>query len=668
MSAESAFSIHRTACPLDCPDSCSLDAHVTDGRLTKLDGNHRNPVTAGFICSKVRRYDRHVYGADRVPTPLRRIGGKGDGAFEPVPWDVALSEVAAQLRRVAEAHGGEAILPFSYGGSNGTWTQDTLDARLFRRLGASRLARTVCAAATTAAAVGLYGKMAGVSYEDYPEARLVVVWGANPSASGIHLVPFIREAVNRGAKLVVVDPRRTPLAKQADLHLALRPGTDLPLALALIHHLFETGGADREFLRRHASGAEELRSRARAWPIARTSEVCGVDGAAIESFAELYARESPAVIRCGWGQERNRNGGGATAAILALPAVAGKFGVRGGGYTASNSGAFPLGLESVINEPAPDTRILNMNRLGRQLLDPDTGIHALFVYNANPVATLPRQDLVQEGLAREDLFTVVFEQVMTDTARYADIVLPATTFLEHHDLRKAYGAYALQTVGPVIDPVGEARPNVAVFEALLEALDLTKPDDISAEALPGSLDRVDGLSEDQRRELVRDGQTKPAFGGRPIQMVDVRPQTVDGKIYLVPESLDGGGQLYRYLPDPATEEAPLTLLSPATRRTISSTLGQLGADSIPVELHRSDAEARGLRSGDRVRVWNGFGEVHCAVQVSDDLRPGVASLPKGMWCRQTESGNTGNTLVPDTYTDLGDGACFNDARVQIEGL
>ncbi|MEO1369860.1 MAG: molybdopterin-dependent oxidoreductase, partial [Acidobacteriota bacterium] len=410
-----------------------------------------------------------------------------------------------------------------------------------------------------------------------------------------------------------------PLAKRADLHLALRPGTDLPLALAVIHRLFETDGADREFLAEHATGVEALEERARAWTIEGAASTCGLSADDVRAFADLYAAASPALIRCGWGQERNRNGGGATAAILALPAVAGKFGVRGGGYTASNSAAFSLDVESLVNEPPVETRRLNMNRLGRQLLDPDTGIHALFVYNANPLATLPRQDLVRRGLERDDLFTVVSEQVMTDTARYADLLLPATTFLEHRDLRKAYGAFALQTVNPVIEPVVEALPNGELFGALLREMGLEKPGDLDADALRSALlDRSD-LSADQRRELDEVGYTVPAFGSRPVQMRDIRPGTPDGKIHLVPGGLDEeAGPFYRYRPDPATEDAPLVLLSPATRRTISSTLGQLRAEAIPVELHTDDAAARGLATGDRVRVWNRFGEVRCTVRVSAD--------------------------------------------------
>lgn len=660
--------VHQTSCPLDCPDSCSLDVRLEAGRVKKLDGNHRNAVTRGFICAKVRRFAEHVYGEDRLRSPMRRIGAKGEGRFEAISWPEALGEIAGRLDRIRRDHGGEAILPFSYGGSNGSLSQDTLDARLFRRLGASQLARTVCAAATTAAISGLYGRMPGIGYEDFPAARLIVVWGANPSASGIHLVPFIVEARNRGAKLVVVDPRRTALAAQADLHLPIRPGTDLPLALAVLRRLFEEGGADQAFLAAHATGAETLRRRAAPWTPDAAAEVCGVPAESIDHLSRLYADTSPAVIRCGWGQERNRNGGSATAAILALPAVGGKFGVRGGGYMASNSAAFSFDAERVINEPPSTTRVLNMNRLGRQLLEAEPPIHGLFVYNANPVATLPRQDLVCRGLERTDLFTVVFEQVMTDTALYADILLPATTFLEHEDLRKGYGAYALQKVRPVIEPVGEARSNPQVFEALIEALGLERPGDVSAADLPANLIGRDGLSGEQRRQLEEHGLCEPSFGRRPVQMVDVVPGTDDGKIHLVPEQLEkeSPGGLYHYRPDPRTDELPLALLSPATGKTISSSLGQLRRDSIALEMSPEDAAARGLAGGDAVRIWNQYGEVRCPLRIDRSLRPGVAVLPKGLWRRQTGGGTTGNVLVPDSYTDLGGGACFNDARVEVE--
>src|SRR5262245_584311 len=334
----------RTACPLDCPDSCTLDVTVERGRVIKIDGGDDNPVTRNYICGKVRRFGDRVYGEDRLLYPAVRKGPKGQGVFTRVTWDEALDQIAARMIEIRDTAGAEAILPFCDGGSNGLLTQDTNDAALFRAFGTSRLARTVCAAPTGAAALGLYGKMPGVTYDDYVHAKLIVLWGVNPAASGIHLIPFIRQARKGGATLVVVDPRATSLARQADLHLAVRPGTDLPVALAIHRFLFEGGFADERFLDEHTHGAHELRARADAWTIERAAAEAGIDPGALRHLAELYAASSPAVIRCGWGLERNRNGGSAVAAVLALPAVAGKFGVRGGGYTMSNSLA--LGIKS----------------------------------------------------------------------------------------------------------------------------------------------------------------------------------------------------------------------------------------------------------------------------------------------------------------------------------
>ena len=326
--------------------------------------------------------------------------------------------------------------------------------------------------------------MPSVAYTDYPHARLIVIWGANPSTSSIHLVPYIREAQRRGAALVVIDPRRTPLARHADLHLAVKPGTDVVVALALHRHLFENGLADERFLDEHTRGARHLRDRAAAWTIDRAAAVAGIHSDDLRRFAELYAHSSPAVIRCGWGLERNRNGGNAALAVLALPTVAGKFRVRGGGYTMSNSAAWGLSSSAWIGSNEPSTRRVNMNHLGRALLDyDDPPVKLLFVYNCNPVATMPDQNRVIKGLRREDLFTVVFEQVMNDTARFADLVLPATTFLESYDVVKSYGHVSLQLARPVIDVVCEARPNVEVFSELSRRLDLASDLETDAEAL-----------------------------------------------------------------------------------------------------------------------------------------------------------------------------------------
>ncbi len=661
----------ESACPLDCPDACSLDVTLADGRVVAIGGSDKNPVTHGYICAKVRRYPEHLYGETRIPHPGIRAGRKGEGKFRRATWDEALDLVAAKMKAVRDGRGAEGILPLSYGGSNGYLSQDTTDARLFYRLGASRLLRTVCAAPSSSAALGLYGKMAGVAYQDYAHANLIVVWGMNPSVSGIHLVPYIQEAQKRGARLVVVDPRRTRQAEHADLHLPIHPGTDLPLALSIVRWLFAEGRADHAFLAAHAHGADELARRAEPWTFERAARETRVPPADIEAFARLYADLSPAALRCGWGPERSRNGGSATAAILALPAVAGKFGVRGGGYTLSNSSAWrEVNGMAAAKAEEPRTRAINMNRVGAALAEKGpSSIDLLFVYNNNPLMTLPEQERVRAGLEREDLFTVVFDPVMTDTARYADVVLPATTFLERTEISRGYGAFVMQEAHAVIPPVGEARPNHEVFADLCGRLGLARPGDPqTAEEIS---DAVLGSSRRGARLRESLAESRIAFleeGVAPVQFVDTFPATADRKIHLVPESLDREAPLglYGYQPEPDTRRFPLALISPSSDRTISSTLGELHRAPVPVAMHPDDAAPRGIRDGDRVRVFNELGSVRCFARLDPGVRAGVVFLPKGLWSHNTESGTTANALSPDTLTDLGGGACFNDARVDIE--
>ncbi len=662
----------RTACPLDCPDACALQVEVTgDGSFT-VDAQPPgvgHTLTDGFICGKVRRIARHVDCPERLQEPLRRVGPKGPGArFERISWDAALDAIAERWRGLAG--GPEALLPVCYGGSNGLLTQDAADAILFRRFGAARLLRTVCAAATGAAAAALYGRMPGGTLPDVVHAKLIVIWGCNPSASGIHLVPIVQEAVKRGARLVVIDPRRTPLARSADLHLAPRPGTDLPLALAVIAELFASGHADLEFLGAKTTGWEQLRAAAAAWSIERAAEISGVPAEDIRRFAELYGTTRPAVVRMGWGQERNRNGGFASAAILALPAVAGHFGVPGSGYLASSSRTF----QGEVGDAAPDVerarRVVNMNQLGAELVAPeDSAIEALYVYNCNPLATLPDQERVRRGLLRDDLFTVVHEAVHTDTCDYADLVLPATTFLEHEDLHMAYGAVALQAVKPAIPRRGSSRTNHEVAVALLERLGLGQTgEDLSMEALRARIlaARPDPAVDAQRLEDV--GRLAPTIGERPVAFRDMRPLTSDGMVHLWPDEFEGleGLEPYQYRELGGELPGALALISPAVAGTVSSTFAQLSKRPARLGLHPDDAAERGLVAGQEVRVHNELGEVLVELELDADLRPGVACLVKGLWARHTANGATSNALCPDTLTDIGGGACFNDARVRVE--
>jgi anaerobic selenocysteine-containing dehydrogenase len=657
---------------MDCPDRCSLDVEVRDGQVVSIRGSRVHSLTAGYICTKVSRFGRRLYGPDRVLYPLRRTGPKGSGQFARISWEEAIAEVARRLKAICAESGAEAILPFAYGGSNGMLSHEFVDAHFFRRLGASRLARTLCAASTTAALDALYGKMPGTAFEDYEESRFILIWGANPTHSNIHLVPHLKAARRRGARIATVDPRRNLGEDLVDQHLQIYPGSDVAVALAMMHHLDRQNLVDRDFLRQHSTGWDELLEYASRFPLERAARLARVSESEIARLADSYAQATPAVVRCGWGLERNRNGLAAIAAVLALPAVAGKFGPVGGGYTLSSSKAYQVDDQELAGAPAAATRTLNMNRLGRDLTGGvNPPIRALVVYNCNPAATVPDHNRVIEGLRRQDLFTVVLEQVMTDTAAYADVVLPVTTFLEHTELNKSYGAFALQLGMPVIPAQGEARCNAEIFQLLGRAMGWN--DGLFAlnpeQLLQHALGTVKGpLETAPSPELMR--ERKIVYfdfpGRRPLQFSTVFPNTPDRKIRLYPESL--GPEPYRYQEDPGIPEFPLALISPSSSKSISSTLAEFNLLDVKLKMHPVDAAARGLQDGDSVRVYNELGEVHCKMKLDERLKPGVVSLPKGMWRRATLNGSLVNALVPDSLTPVSGGACFNDARVQVARL
>lgn len=662
-----------TGCPLDCPDSCSLEVTAKAGRVERIEGRREGgqPLTDGLICGKVRRMDRHLYCPERLTTPLRRVGPKGEGHFEAATWETALDDIAGRLGAIsAGPQGASAILPVCYGGSNGMLTQTAQDATFFRRLGAARPLRTLCAAPTSTAYRALYGGAPGLSVKQFEKSTLIVIWGANPSASGIHLVPAIKQALKEGAKLVVVDPRRTPLAKQAHLHLAPLPGTDLPLALGIHRELFERGFADLDFIAKHTTGVSELRAAAEEWTLERTAEECGVETEHIDAFVDHYGRAERAALRVGYGLERARSGGYAAAAIQALPAVCGHFGESGQGLLMSNSGAWKRELRPVCTEPDRATAEVNLTRLGRALSESDPHrIEAAFVYNANPLVTFPDSERQRKGFEREDLFTVVHDAVMTDTAKYADWVLPATTFLEHDELHASYGSFAMHRIRPVGAAPGEARPNHYVFNELLVRMGLAQRDEVPSEQ--DLIQRVfEGYDDPQAKlaELEERGWMAPSTGSDPVLFRDVFPNTPDKKVHLAPPELkaESRTELYAYQPVARTPFAPLSLISPALATQISSTFGQLNRDQVPLTLHPDDAEARGLTEGQAIRAYNDLGEIRATLALDSDLRPGVALLPKGIWSHATANGRASNALIPDHLSDLGAGACYNDARVQVE--
>ncbi|MFQ5706375.1 MAG: molybdopterin-dependent oxidoreductase [bacterium] len=661
---------HVSACPMDCPDTCSLEVEVTDNKIRRIAGSRLNPTTQGFICTKVSRFARRVYSEYRLLHPMKRVGEKGAGEFEAISWPEAAETICARFKEIKEKWGGEAILPFSYGGSNGMLGQDTSDRAFFARLGASRLARTVCAAPTTEAALGMYGKMPGTAFEDYQHAKFILIWGANPRTSNIHLVPYLRKARAAGAKVAVVDPRLNFSKNEIDLHLPVYPGTDLVVALAMIDFWHRNQLIDWDFLRQFARNEEVLLEKAAAFPAEKAAQIARVDAEDIERLARLYAFHDPAILRVGWGLERNRNGGQAVAAILALPALLGKFGLRGSGYTLSNSGAYKVDGRGLVAASSWNTRIINMNRLGKVLLEEsDPPVKGLFVYNCNPAVTMPNQNAVLQGLLREDLFTVVSEQVMTDTAKFADILLPAVTFLEQQEIKKAYGSYSLHYLHPVIEPPGEAKPNEQMFAMLGRAMGWSDAAffEETGDYLERAVASIHGLGKPV--DLKRLKKEQVAFfdfpGRTPVQFKNVFPWTPDGKINLAPANL--GERPYEYLEE-ASDGYPLALISPATDKLISSTLGEFNLPQLSLVMHPTDAKARFLTKGRVVRVFNDLGEVVVTVKLSEQVRSGVVVLPKGAWRKASQSGQTATALAPDSVSAVGGGACFNDARVEVEAI
>jgi anaerobic selenocysteine-containing dehydrogenase len=667
-----------SVCPLDCPDTCSLAVTVQDDRIVAIRGSRANPYTAGVLCAKVPAYfPGFVHGPGRLRTPLRRVGSKGEGRFQPIAWDEALDLVHEGFQAVMREHGPQAILPLNYAGPHGMLAGGSMDLRFFHRLGASLLDRQpLCGGVRREAWAGTYGAVPGIPPEQAALARLVIVWGNNVTWSNLHLVPRINAARRAGAKLVVVDPRRTKIAEQADLHVALRPGTDVVLAWAVAAELERSGGLDRPFIERHVAGFEAFMALARPWTPAEAAGTCGVPEAQVRQLAEWYRALSPAAISVGNGLERNRNGGSGIRAIFALPALAGKWGVPGGGLINGAALAFPktpgrLGRPDLI---PPGTRILNIVDVGRHLLDEHLRppVKALFIYNHNPLIVHPDQNRLRRGLARDDLFVVGADVVMTDSLAWADVVLPACSHFEHHDLFPAYGQHWLQRAEPVIPRQGEALPNTEIFRRLAARFGFSEPAfrasdlELMDEALDATDPRLGGRRPSQ---LPTDRALRMTFDGEEAVLFrNVRPATPSGKVELASSYLEQrfGAPLPSYRP--LHSAYPLTLISPASDQRITSTFGGVRPEEPTpvVQMHPADARARGLRDGQRVRVRNDLGEVRLPLTVTDAVPPGVVCSLKGAWLRTSDNGQTISALCPAHHADVAEGACFNDARVEVE--
>ncbi|KAF1046608.1 molybdopterin-containing oxidoreductase family protein [Xylophilus sp.] len=675
-----ADAIVRGACPHDCPDTCALLTTVQAGVAVKVQGNPDHPHTSGVLCTKVSRYTERTYHPDRLLQPLRRTGPKGFGRFEPVGWDEALDDIAARLAAIA-LRDPEAILPYSYAGTMGLVQAESMDRRFFHKLGASLLDRTICASAGGEALVQTLGGKIGMKVEFFAESKLILIWGSNAITSSLHFWRHAQEAKRRGARLVCIDPRRSETAEKCHEHIALLPGTDAALALALMHELIVHDWLDHDYIARHTLGWEALRERALQWTPERAAAVCGLDAAQIRALARDWGTLQPAAIRLNYGMQRTRGGGNAVRAIACLPALTGAWRHRAGGLLLSTSGAVPacraaLQRPDLLGPRRP--RTINMSTIGDDLLhdsSPAYGprIEALVVYNSNPLAVAPESTKVARGLAREDLFTVVIEHFQTDTADYADYVLPATTQLEHWDVHGSYGHTDVLLNRPAIAPRGEARSNAAIFRALAQRLGFDDPcfldDDYTLCRQAFGHDAVDF-----QRLLDHGFATLPVpdapFAEGHFPTPSGRCEFYSAR--LAAQGLDG---LPDHLPnhEPAGSSArhPLAMISPPARSFLNSTFANVGslraAEREPLlEIHAGDAGARGIADGDWVRVFNDRGSHRCRARVSDRARPGVVH-GLGIWWRKFGADGTNvNELTSQALTDLGRAPTFYDCLVEVE--
>jgi anaerobic selenocysteine-containing dehydrogenase len=676
MSLEECASV----CTFDCPDACSLTVTIDDGRIVKVRGSDALPYTAGVICNKVARYTGDfVHGEQRLLHPLRRIGPKGSGQFESVSWEAALDEIYERVSAVIGRWGPQAVMPLNYAGPHGFLAGDSMSLRFFHRLGATQLyRRALCGGVRSEAWAGTYGNVPGCPPEFAEHARLNIVWGNNATATNLHLVRGIRRAKRAGGRLVVVDPLRTKIAEQADLHLQLLPGTDVLLAWSVAAELERSGALDQTFIAANVLGFEEFMARAREWPAARAAEACGLAESQILTFVRWMAEADPLVLSPGNGLERGRNGGSGIRAAIALPALLGKLG-KGSGIVLAAGNAFP---KTPARLQRPDllpagTRTLTINDIGRHLAedDVDPPLRALFIYNHNPIVVHPDQNRMRRGLTREDVFSVGIELTMTESMAHCDVVLPAATHFEYADLYPSYGHHWLQRAEPVIAPLGESLPNTEIFRRLAVGFGFTEPcfqaDD--AELMDDAVDRADPRLGGVRPSEIPTRRALQMAGpdGEPLVLFDnVFPATPSGKIELRSETLAERWGAAAVLPAWRERQAayPLMLISPASDKRISSTLGDLAGSrkAPPLLMHPTDADRRSLAHGSQVRVWNDRGEVVLRLAVTDAVRPGVVASEKGAWLATSPTGQTISALVSaDLKADLAEGACFNDTPVEV---
>ncbi len=716
----SPFRVVHTVCSHDCPDSCAVLVTVDgNGRAVKVQGDPTQPVTQGFLCGKVAKYLDRVYSPERILYPLKRKPGAAKGplvrgheheAFERITWDEALGSIAARLQQISDQYGSESILPYSYAGTIGVLGYGSMDRRFFHRLGGSQLDRTICAEAGGQAWNLVYGKKLGTPTEDFRLAKLIVAWGANIHGNNIHLWPMVEQARRNGARLIVIDPYKTRTAALADWHIAIRPGTDVALALGLMYVILRDGLEDRAYIDEMAHGIDQLAERVREYTPERVAAWTGMTAAEVEQLAREYATTRPTALRLNYGVQRSENGGTAVRAIAMLPALTGAWKYRGGGGQLSTSGAFAwnkrelerldLALDSPLGRPA---RVVNMSTLGHALteLGQNTNaktedgppVHALFVYNSNPGAVAPNQNAVRRGMARPDLFTVVHDLFFNDTTDYADYILPATTFLEHTDIQGAYGHYFVQLSNQAIEPPGEARSNVWLFGQLAQWMGFTDDcfrdteEQLIRQALAVGLDGHStnaGMEHISLEDLKEQGHIPLAFHREPdtapfMPYSSGKLPTPSGKIEFYSHTLASRGldALPAFIPPAesrwgkAAERFPLEFLSRKADNYMNSTFANLeghrkmeARTSQRLEMHPIDAKARGIEGGDEVRIWNDRGSITLTAMVDGSVPAGVVAARLD-WAKLHRDGSNVNALTSERLTDIGAAATFYSTLVQV---
>lgn len=680
----------KAVCPHDCPDTCSMVVTLEAGRAVKIEGDPEHRFTGGFLCAKVSKYLDRVYHEGRLLYPQRRVGAKGEGRFVRISWDEALDEIASRFKQIALEYGPQAVLPYSYAGTMGLLNYGSMDRRFFHRYGASILDRTICASAGAAGYKYTVGASIGYDPEAIRHARLIVIMGSNTLTSNVHLWPFILQARKKGAKVIAVDPYRNRTAEAADEHIYIRPGTDAALAMGLMHVIVRDGLHDVDYIERYTKGFHLLSERLKEYPPERVSQITGIEAAKILELARNIATMHPVAIRINYGLQRHYGGGMAVRALSCIPAITGAWRHAGGGILLSTSGAFPFN-NSALERPdliPTGTRAINMSRLGEALTDGSLNppIKALFVYNSNPVAVAPDSSAVVKGFKRDDLFTVVHEQFQTDTADYADILLPATTQLEHFDLHKAYGHLYVMLNEPAIEPLGEALPNTEVFRRLAAKMGFTEAcfqdsdEEMARQALASSHPALSGITLER---LKQEGSIRLNLPDPYLPFAEGNFPTPSGKCELYSEAMLQAGldPLPTFTP-PAESvisspelaaKYPLAMITPPAHSFLNSTFANVprlkqNEKEPVVELSKEDAAARGIEHGDSVRVYNGRGEVVLKAVVSSRVRPGVVVAPSIWWRKYAKDGKNVNETTSQLLTDLGGGATFYDNLVEIEVL